>query len=470
MSYWKNVLIALLVLLIGVNCTNTKSTNPAKPKEAYDLTLMDVENEKYLSTLNIPLQIPVALLQKQLNEQLKGTIYEDESSDDLKIKIRKSGLIQVHAIDSTFLFDIPLDIWTQVGYDVSPLGFRIKGAKETRFAMRLKLVSTVAFTPGWRLVSHTRIDSYDWITEPKVTVKGIAIPVKMMVSRLLNKNQDEITNAIDSQVPNAIDVKSYVQQAWELANKPYLISEEYKTWLVVLPKKVMMTPLKVQKGILNAKIGIEAYTQTVTSSVQPKPAFNYKLPNLQITDNVTNDFKIGLTSQVTYADAAAIVKQNLAGEKFSFSNNKYTVEVVDIELYGQNEKLVIKASLKGSLNGIVYLKGVPYYNPEKNEVALKEVDFDLETRNVIYSSAAWLLKGKFGKMMEKQLVFPLTKYITETSEMLASSLKKNTIAPGIELDGKLGEIKPHKVYLTPEFICAVVFANGNVKLNISDLM
>lgn len=462
--------LGIILSVIGFGCTKKAGNAPNKPEETYKYTRMELEKEKYLSTLNIPVQIPVTLLQEQINNQLKGIIYEDDSSEDLKVKIRKAGDIQVQAIDSIFLFDIPLDIWAEVAYNVSPLGFKIQGKKDTRFAMRLKLISNLSFSSDWKLNSDTRIDSYDWITEPTVRVKGINIPVKMMVSRLLNQNQDEITKAIDEKVPSAIEIKSYVQQAWEMANQPFLISKEYNTWLLALPKKVMMSPLQVEKGVLNAKIGIEGFTQTITSSEKPQPTLNYQLPKLEITDRIPKDFQIGLTSQITYKEAANLAKQNLAGKKFSFSGDKYSVEVTDIELYGQNEKLIIKASLKGSINGVVYLKGSPFYDTEKMEVALRDVDFDLDSQNFIYNSAAWLLKGKFAKMLEKQMVFQIGDQIKEAYATIGKSLSKNKISKGVELDGQLLSIQPDKVYLTPDFICAVVFANGKIKLNISELM
>jgi len=466
----QNIFLISLLCLLWSGCTKKQESSPRKPEEAYKYTRMELENEKYLSTLNIPFQIPVALLQQQINEQLKGIIYEDATSEDLKIIIRKAGAIQVQAIDSVFLFDIPLDIWAEVAYNVSPLGFRIQGKKSTRFGMRLKLVSSLSFSPDWKLRSATRIDSYDWITEPVINVKGINIPVKMMVSRLLNSNQDDITKSIDDKVPDAIEIKSYVQQAWGMANQPFLISEEYNTWLLALPKKVMMSPLKVEKGILHAKIGIEGYTQTITSSTPPNPTLNYQLPNLEITGRIPEGFQIGLTSQISYNEAAVLAKQNFKGKEFKFSGDRYRVEIVDIELYGQNEKLVIKAGLKGSLNGFIYLTGTPYYDPEKQEISMKNLDFDLDSKNFIYNSAAWLLKGKFANMIEKQMVFQIGDQIGEAYKTLSASLINNELAKGIILNGELNIIKPDKVYLTPEHICAVVFAKGRIKLNIRELL
>ncbi len=110
-------------------------------------------------------------------------------------------------------------------------------------------------------------------------------------------------------------------------------------------------------------------------------------------DRVQEDFKIGLISVVSYEDAARLATAKFSGEKFSFLNGKYSVEVSSITMYGQNDRLVIKAGLKGGINGDIYLKGIPYYDPETQQLSLKGLDYDLDTKNSIIRTAGWLLQG-----------------------------------------------------------------------------
>jgi hypothetical protein len=100
---------------------------------------MQIQNEKHLSVVNLPLEVPIAELEKQINAQLNGLIYEDNSYDDydqdnLKAKVWKLSPIKIQALDSTFLFEVPLKIWVSVGYKVSPLGITLSGYKDTEFA------------------------------------------------------------------------------------------------------------------------------------------------------------------------------------------------------------------------------------------------------------------------------------------------------------------------------------------------
>jgi hypothetical protein len=463
---------SFVCLFLLAQCTPQGTKQPKAPQETYLYSDMQIQDEKHLSVVNIPLEMPISELEKQINTQINGLIYDDNSyendgNDNLKAKVWKLSPIKIQAIDSTFLFDVPLKIWVSAGYKVSPLGITMSGYKDTEFSIRIRFVSKISVTPDWRLVITTFVDSYDWITEPVIKVAGFNIPIKSMVSRTLSRNYESITKTIDKQVEESIELKKYVRQAWDLARTPFLMSDEYKTWLVVVPTGMVMTPLTVRNRILRTTIGIRGYTQTVTSFEKPEIRGNNNLPPLQVVDKIPGEFRVGLISTITYKEASRMARESFIGEKFS--SGKYSVEVTSIDLFGQNENLVIKAGLKGSLNGVIYMKGKPHYDPDTKNLSLKSLDYDLETRNVILKTAGWLLQSKFSKMMEKQFVFSMGEQISEAQKTVQSTLTNNTLAKGIVLNGTLKELTPDKVYLTPEHIYSVVFATGQVTLRIEGL-
>lgn len=452
----------------------SKTTSPQKPMEEYLYSDSEIQNEKHLSVLNLPVEMPVAELESQLNNQIKGLIYADESYDDndednLKAKVWKLSPIRVVAKDSTFLFEVPLKIWVSAGYKVSPLGLTLSGYKDTEFSIRIRLISKIGIQPDWQLHTETYVDSYDWISEPNVKVAGINIPIKSMVSRMLNKNFAKITAAIDQQVTKGIEIKKYADMAWNISRQPVLLSKEFDTWLVLTPNAIVMTPLMVTNNVLRASIGIKGYTQTITSAEKPaiKPA--PKLPDLQITDKVSSAFKVGLISLISYEEAARMATAQFSGRKFSFLSGKYNVEVTSIEMYGQNDRLVIKAGLKGSMNGSIFLKGIPDYDPVSQKLTLKSLDYDLDTKNSIIRTASWLLQGKFSKMMEKEMVFPVGGQIDEAKKSIREALSNYKVTDGVQLKGTLTDIVPDKVYLTPKHIYSVVFAEGTVNLRVEGL-
>ena len=467
--------ISLAPMLFFTQCSPKGTSQPAAPKENYRYSDMQIQNEKNVSVVNIPVEIPLGELEKQLNTQLNGLIYEDKSyddndSDNLKAKVWKMSPIKVQAIDSTFLFEVPLKVWVSVGYKVSPLGLTLSGHKETEFALRIRFISKMHISRDWQVVTETSVDSYDWIKEPVISVAGISLPVKSMVSRTLSRNFEKITKAIDEQVGETIELKKYVRQAWDLARRPVELSKEYNTWLVVVPTGLVMTPLRVKNNVIRSTIGLRGYTQTITATESPEILSEARLPDLEIVEKIPGAFRVGLISMISYQEATRLAKAEFLGKNFSFSSGRYVVEVTDLGLFGQDEYLIIKAVLKGSMNGTIYLRGTPHYDPVTKNLSLKNLDYDLDTRNVLFKTAGWLLQGKFSAMIERNFVFPVGEQISEAQRTIQNKLIQNNLAKGITLTGTLESIVPDRVYLTPDNIYAVVFARGQVFLKIDGLL
>jgi hypothetical protein len=466
--------LVLAFIICGQWQCTPKKTSPQAPMEEYKYSDKEIQNEKHLSSLNVPVEIPVSEIENQINAKIKGLIYEDnsyedEGQDNLKAKVWKISPIRVVAIDSSFLFEVPLKIWVSAGYKISPLGITMSGYKDTEFSIKIRLISKIGISPNWQIKSETYVDSYDWISDPNIKVAGINIPIKSMASRLLNKNFDKITQAIDEQVASNLELKKNVELAWGIARQPVMLAKEFDTWLVIVPTAIVMMPLLAKNNILRSVLGIQGYTQTITSATKPAIPATYKLPDLQIVDKVNEDFKVGLISLVSYEDAARLATAKFAGEKFSFLGGQYNVEVTSIEMYGQNDRMVIKAGLKGNINGFIYLKGIPYYDPVSQQLSLKGLDYDLDTRNSIVRTAGWLLQGQFSRMMEKKMVFPVGQQIDEAKKTIQKALSNYKVTEGVVIKGTLSDITPDKVYLTPKHLYSVVFAHGKVNLKVGGL-
>jgi hypothetical protein len=468
------VAVLTVIALTQWQCKTTTKTTPKAPMEEYQYSDKELQDEKHLSVLNVPVEIPVTEIENQVNQKIKGLIYEDNSyeddgNDNLKAKVWKISPIRMVALESSFLFEVPLKIWISAGYKVSPLGMTLSGYQDTEFSIKIRLISKIVLTPDWKVKSETYVDSYDWISEPNVKVAGFNIPIKSMVSRMLNKNADKITDAIDEQVGENIELKKSVEVAWNLAHEPVMLAKEFDTWLVIKPTGIVMTPLLAKNGVLKSVIGINGYTQTVTSAAKPAVVTAPRLPDLKIVDKVSDNFRISLISLVSYEEAGRQATNRFKGEKFSFLGGKYSVEVTSIEMYGQNEKLVIKAGLSGSMKGHIYLKGVPFYNPETQQLSLQGLDYDLDTRNSILKTANWLLQGQFARMMEKKMVFPVGEQVNDAKKTIQAALANYKVVDGVLIRGTLTDIVPDKVYLTPKHIYSVVFAQGKVNLRVDGL-
>ncbi|AKD55907.1 DUF4403 family protein [Spirosoma radiotolerans] len=430
---------------------------------------MEVRNERFLSTAHVPVSIALGDVERQINAQVNGLIYEDNSLDDnnrdqFMTKVWKRGTILVNAQDSLFHFTVPLRIWVKAG--VSVLGFT--QYKETEFEIDLRFKTKFDLDHDWSVNTHTEADGYGWVRRPTVNIVGLNIPITNIVGRMIDKNLGTITKTLDQQVRKNIDLRTPVLKAWNTIREPYLISEKYRTYLQVVPKRILITPLRFEGRVIRSTIGFEGFTLTTTGAKpEVKPAVS--LPDLVVVAQVKDDFQIGLLSEATYPEAAKLAADEFVGKSFSFSENRYTITITSMDMYGQNDNLIIKAGLKGTINGDIYLSGRPYYDPQQQTISLKDLRYDLDTRNVLQQSASWLLKGPFARTLEKQLTIPVGSQLADMQKLLQERLKNNQIAKGITINGHIDEIKPDQVYLTPTAMLAVVNARGRIDVKVEGL-
>ena len=465
-----------LLFWLSTSCQSPPvgSTQPKAPAEVYLYTNMQIQNEKHRSVVNVPVELSLVDVAKQLNAQVQGLIYEDNSFEDdnqdgFKTKVWKNAPITVEIRDSLLFCTVPLKIWAEKAYSISPLGLKMSGSQATEFAINLKFFTRFGLNPDWHVNTQTASAGFDWITKPMIRVAGVEIPITGLVSRKISENLERFSKAIDENVKQNFEIKKYVLQAWNTIREPRLLSEAYRTWLLITPTDVLMSPFEMANGKIKSTIGIRGFTQTIIGE-KPVRKAEIEIPNLQITTDVPKGFEVGIIGVMSHAEATRLAAAQFIGQKYEFNKGAYKVEVTSLEIYGQNEKLVIKAGLKGSLEGVIYLKGVPYYDPATRMLSLKNVDYDLNTRNLLVKTANWFLQGRFAKQMEKQFIFPIGPQMDEAQKTIRQQLTSRRVAKGIELAGDIETLAPDQVYLTATSLVALVMAKGRVEVKIDGLL
>jgi hypothetical protein len=447
--------------------TTVTQSNPEAPKESYLYKGKQVE--KNISTIGIPFEISMADVERQINANIKDLVFEDNSMEDnnydnFMCKVYKRENIVVTTQNEAFTFNVPLKVWAKVGYKV--MGMSIP-PQELNFEFNVKFGSKFSIAPNWEANVQSFPIGYDWIKKPTVRLAGFDISVAGLVERALNSKQDAILKSLDDAVRKNVEIKKYIVQAWNTAMQPYLLSEKYRTWLKITPTELQMTPLTSVNNKVKATIGIKAITETVTGA---KPTYLpvITVPDLKLVSSIPDDFQVGIMAEIPLSEAAKLTGDTLIGQNFSFKDGKYNVQVTDIDIYGDNEKMVIKSGLKGSINGKIYYKGTPAYDPVKRTVFLDNFDYDLKTKNFLVGAANWLFQGVFTKNMKEAMTFNIGGQIDDMKKQMQANLNKQ-VSKGVSLNGNILDLAPDKVYLTPNSIICVINAKGKLDIKIDGL-
>ncbi len=472
----KNIFFFIFTMICfscKTNQTNTGSVsdkqivivNPKQPSEIYLYKTKMLE--KKTSIVAIPFDISLMAVENQINTHLKDLIFEDNSLEDnnfdnFMCKVWKRENIKVTLVNHTFQFDVPLKIWVKAGYKFLGMNF---APKEIEFDLNVVFSSQFSILPDWTAQVQSQLIRYDWVKKPTLKLGTVELPITTFVEKALNSKQEAILKALDESVKKNLEIKKHIVQAWNNLSQPYLLSEKYKTWLKITPLELMMAPIVVGNETIYSTIGIQVVTETLTG---PKPlvASVINVPNLKNVSSIAEDFDVAIVSEIPINEATKLVSDTLIGQNFAFKDGKYNVEITDIDIYGDKERLIIKTGLKGNVNGKMYFKGIPSYDPSTRNIYLDDFDYDLETKNFLVKTASWMFQGKLAKNMKESMIFPIGGQIDAIKKQIQTQLTNNKIGKGITLTGNLIDFAPDKVYMTPNHIIAVINAKGKLKLKI----
>lgn len=172
----------LWILFLSVVVYGCKSRlNP----EAPDKEVSRIEYSPTLSKLNVPLVLKIDELKKVLNEQLTGSLYEDNSytnngNDNIKVFVNKNGDIDLDAVRNEIIYEVPLKCKVKGRYPMMITELRA----ESTFEFTVKLNTKLDVDDQWNLTTETSLVSYSLDNEPKLDFGVVSISLKGAVKLL----------------------------------------------------------------------------------------------------------------------------------------------------------------------------------------------------------------------------------------------------------------------------------------------
>ena len=454
----------LLAVLILFSCKPSQQTlNTVKPEAVYKKVDFKPKN----SVVNIPIEISIKGLEKAINSQLTGLLYEDDSytnndNDNLKIKIWKEKEVKVSAYEDAFSYEVPLRLSIKVRYGA--LG--IYDYKEVNGSIQMDFRTTYDINSDWEMITETVMTDYKWLKTPRLSIAGTKISIQRIANKLIKSNKAFLEDSIDDQIKNNLDIKTSAQAAWLMIQDPINVNKDFNVWLKLTPKSIAMTPLRVEQGTIFSSIGIQSSAE-VSLGEEPIIEKNPTLPPFVRPKTIPEVFVINLSAEVPYLEAEKIAKKQLIGQ--TFTEGKRSITIQNLNIYGQDEDIIIGATVDGSMKGKIYFRGKPVYDAATSTVEITNIDFDIKTKSLLFKSADWLFKSTIIKKMTPYLKFPLEQSLTEAKEMIQKEIKSYEIMKGITMNGSLDELTIDGIFPTPTGMRVLVSTKGKIKLKVDDL-
>ncbi|MBC5994878.1 DUF4403 family protein [Pontibacter sp. SD6] len=472
----------MLITAINFTLTGCSSTDKLNASAPEATTVAAPVYKPQLSSITVPVSISIAAMEEKLNDEVKGILYKDTNLDDdnVAVTVSKGGRMSIRAEKDKVYFSVPLRIYAKGRWKWDPCKLcpAIDKTEDTTFDMVIKTESKIGLTDDYRINTITSGD-FEWgNTKPVLELGPLKIGLARFVEPALRNQMASLSKQLDKELQNRLDMKKYVAQAWQMVQEPVKLDDDMNAWLTVVPKEVRMAPLYAQNGTLNTRLGITSYI-SVSTDGKPQTQVNKNLPKLIVDSRLADDIQIGLTTTIPYAHASKMMQAQVAKQTYKFDGGKSELTVNDAAILPGGEQLVLMLDVNGKTKaglftkkivGKVYLRGTPYYDAQTASIKVRDVDYDLDTKDKLLNTASWLAKNKFKDMIQAQVSIPVQSQLDDAKKMLQNTLdKQGRVHESLLLRGSIKHITPDNIYLTKDGIKAVVNAKGTLTATVDKL-
>ncbi|WP_283636847.1 DUF4403 family protein [Aquaticitalea lipolytica] len=461
-------ILVLFMLILNSSCGTKKQLMTLKPEPSEASPLV---YEHSPSFINIPISVKLKDIENQTNALLKGLIYEDNTieDDDIEIKIWKLAPITIKNDENSkgnkIKITLPLKAKIKYRVGTSTLGMNLYKTNEFNLNGVVTLTSDLGLT-NWQLKSKTDLKSLEWVESPSMVVFGKNVPVTYLINPAITIFKSKIEKSIDSSIEESMDFKPNVLSAIEKLTEPFKMSDDYESWLRIVPIEIYATDAKLEKDNVLLQMGMKCQMETIIGQ-QPKSKFDASKIVLKPVIKMPNHVTSNIIAISTYEDASKIMTKNFNGQEFSSGSKKIVVQKVNI--WHKNASMVIALDIVGSVNGTIYLSGIPKYDEQKREIYFEQLEYVLDTKNKLISTANWLAKGLILKRIQESCRYSIQPNIDEGTQTILSYLNNYSPISGVFVNGKIDAFEFEKIQLTNNAILAFMKINGQISVTVNGL-
>jgi hypothetical protein len=461
-------ILVLFMLILNSSCGTKKQLMTLKPEPSEASPLV---YEHSPSFINIPISVKLKDIENQTNALLKGLIYEDNTieDDDIEIKIWKLAPITIKNDENSkgnkIKITLPLKAKIKYRVGTSTLGMNLYKTNEFNLNGVVTLTSDLGLT-NWQLKSKTNLKSLEWVESPSMVVFGKNVPVTYLINPAITIFKSKIEKSIDTSIEESMDFKPNVLSAIEKLTEPFKMSDDYESWLRIVPIEIYATDAKLEKDNVLLQMGMKCQMETIIGQ-QPKSKFDAGKIVLKPVIKMPNHVTSNIIAISTYEDASKIMTKNFNGQEFSSGSKKIVVQKVNI--WHKNASMVIALDVVGSVNGTIYLSGIPKYDEQKREIYFEQLEYVLDTKNKLISTANWLAKGLILKRIQESCRYSIQPNIDEGKQTILSYLNNYSPMPGVFVNGKMDAFEFEKIQLTNNAILAFMKINGQISVTVNGL-
>jgi hypothetical protein len=446
--------------------------DPALPTLSADVASL---SEVPTSQFGTPIRIPISTLVAEMESAVPtsyGDLTEPRSSPDdssrtvIAFQLRR-GPFQAELDADIVTLRTTISYALRAVYD-TPVLPDIRGscgADEGDLMPRLlvTLRAPIAIDVDWRLRTDARVMEVRPASDTErdqCHMTFLGIDVTQRVADAAFEFLAEHTYQIDS-IAAAVDVRSSFEGWWRTLQEPIRLTDSL--WLAMRPESVRQGLVRGSGNSLDINVSLRARPAMVYG---PRPRYLVvPLPRLD-TGDVPEGLDLMVDGRIEYAAASALLFEMLGGREFVYEDRTLTLENVRVFGIGGG-RLAVESVVAGDVSARLYLVGTPEVDPSTGQITVPDLDFDVNTRDVVLAAASWFRADDFRDVLRQEARWPAAPAVEWLTGWLVEGLNRD-LSDEIRVEGEVDSVRVLGVHALREVLLVRVSARGSARLFVDE--
>ncbi len=302
--------------------------------------------------------------------------------------------------------------------------------EEGRPRATVELSSRLHLDADWVLRSEARVDTVEALSEEdrdrcRVTPLGIDVTGTALggVRSALAGRTDEIDRRVAE-----VDVRSRLQDVWHTLQEPIELTDD--VWLLVNPIGVTQGRTHGEGSVLTIDVGMSAQPAIVLG---PAPdTVLTDLPPLE-QGEVPSRARIVLEGRIHYPQAGEILTRQLQEREVELGRRLIRIQELALRGIGDG-RVALEVRFEGSARGRVFLVGRPELDSSAGELHVPDLEFDLETRNVLVGGLAWLAEDRLVEFLRQRARVSVAEVMEPARDQLLRGMNRD-LSDDVSVEG-----------------------------------
>jgi len=318
------------------------------------------------------------------------------------------------------------------------------GKGDERPRIVVELATPLTLTNDWHLASHARLVRVEPAsTEPRDHC-DVSILHHDVTGRVVEAARSGIASHladIDRKIAD-VNLQGRFTQWWSLLSRPIRLTEG--VWLLLGPERLSMGRTSGHGHVLTVPVTLDARPRIVTSPEEPH-VDTPPLPPLA-HDTTANGFHIDLDGIVDYETASLAVGLALTNKSVTEGGRTVRLESVRVTPASKG-RLALTVNFTGDAHGTLRFIGTPEYHPRRREIAVPDLDYDLETDSQLINTYSWLRSDALRGTFREKAHVPVTDALEAGKKLLLNGLNRK-IGDALTLSATVDSVAVRGLYVT----------------------